>query len=64
MRKSLSVMTLSAVLFAVLFTGCNGLSKMKSGSNKVRYQANPTPVETMDEKVVVIKSLLFQTQIN
>ena len=46
-------MTLSAVLFAVLFTGCNGLSKMKSGSSKVRYQANPNPVETMDEKVVV-----------
>ncbi len=46
-------MTLSTVLFAVLFTGCNSLSKMKSGSNKVRYQANPNPIETMDEKVVV-----------
>ena len=41
------------MLVSVLFTGCNGLSKMKSGSNKVRYQANPNPVETMDEKVVV-----------
>ena len=40
-------------LVSVLFTGCNGLSKMKSNSNKVRYQANPNPVETMDEKVVV-----------
>ncbi len=53
MRKSLSVITLSAMLFAVLFAGCNSLSKMKSGCNKVRYQANPNPVETMDEKVVV-----------
>lgn len=40
-------------LVSVLLTGCNGLSKMKSNSNKVRYQANPNPVETMDEKVVV-----------
>ena len=40
-------------LVSVLLTGCNGLSKMKSNSNKVRYQANPSPVETMDEKVVV-----------
>ncbi len=40
-------------LVSVLFTGCNGLSKMNSNSNKVRYQANPNPVETMDEKVVV-----------
>lgn len=41
------------VLISVLLTGCNGLSKMKSNSNKVRYQANPNPVETMDDKVVV-----------
>lgn len=41
------------MLASVLLTGCNGLSKMKSGSNKVRYQANPNPVETMDDKVVV-----------
>ena len=41
------------LLVSVLLTGCNGLSKMKSGSNKVRYQANPNPVETMDDKVVV-----------
>ena len=40
-------------LAAVLLTGCNGLSKMKKNSNKVRYQANPNPVETMDDKVVV-----------
>ena len=53
MRKSLSVMTLSAVLFAMLFAGCNGLSKMKSSCNKVRYQATPNPVETRDDKVVV-----------
>lgn len=41
------------MLVSVLLTGCNGLSKMRSGSNKVRYQANPNPVETMDDKVVV-----------
>ena len=41
------------MLVSVLFTGCNGLSKMRSNSNKVRYQANPNPVETMDDKVVV-----------
>lgn len=40
-------------LVSVLLTGCNGLSKMKSNAGKVRYQANPNPVETMDEKVVV-----------
>ena len=38
---------------AVMFCGCNGLSKMKSASSTVRYQANPKPVETMDDKVVV-----------
>jgi len=41
------------ILISVLLTGCNGLSKMKANSGKVRYQANPNPVETMDEKVVV-----------
>ena len=40
-------------LMALMLTGCNGLSKMKSGAHKVRYQANPNPVETMDDKVVV-----------
>ena len=49
MRRSLFAL----MLVSVLLTGCNGLSKMKSGSNRVRYQANPNPVETMDEKVVV-----------
>ena len=49
MRRTLFVMA----LVSVLITGCGGLSKMKSNSNKVRYQANPNPVETMDEKVVV-----------
>ena len=49
MKRTLFVMA----LVSVLLTGCNGLSKMKSNSNKVRYQANPNPVETMDEKVVV-----------
>ena len=41
------------MLISVLLTGCNGLKKMKSGSNKVRYAANPNPVETMDDKVMV-----------
>ena len=49
MRRSLFAL----MLVSVLLTGCNGLSKMKSGSSRVRYQANPNPVETMDEKVVV-----------
>ena len=41
------------MLVSVLLTGCNGLSKMKKTSSRVRYQANPNPVETMDDKVVV-----------
>lgn len=41
------------MLATVLLASCGGLSKMKSKSNKVRYQANPNPVETMDDKVVV-----------
>ena len=49
MRRAFFVLMLASVLL----TGCNGLSKMKSSSNKVRYQANPNPVETMDDKVVV-----------
>ncbi|MBO4586838.1 MAG: hypothetical protein J5677_03370 [Bacteroidales bacterium] len=49
MRRTFFVL----MLVSVLFTGCSGLSKMKSNSNKVRYQTNPNPVETMDEKVVV-----------
>ena len=49
MKRNLFILTLAAVLLA----GCNGLSKMKSSSNKVRYQANPDPVQTMDDKVVV-----------
>ena len=49
MRRTLFVL----MLVSVLLTGCNGLSKMKTLSNRVRYQANPNPVETMDDKVVV-----------
>ena len=49
MKRTLFVMALAAVLL----TGCNGLSKMKKNSNRVRYQANPNPVETMDDKVMV-----------
>ena len=49
MKRTLSVLALAAVLL----TGCSGLSKMKSSSHKIRYQANPDPVETMDDKVVV-----------
>ncbi|MBR1799290.1 MAG: tetratricopeptide repeat protein [Bacteroidales bacterium] len=49
MRRSI----LSLVMATLLLTGCSGLSKMKSASKNVRYQANPNPVETMDDKVVV-----------
>ena len=37
----------------VLITACSGLGQMKSNSKKVRYQANPDPVEVRDGKVVV-----------
>ena len=43
----------TVILASLLLVGCNGLSKMKSNAGKVRYQANPSPVETMDDKVVV-----------
>ena len=50
MRKTLfSLLIVSVVMLA----GCSGLSKMKSNSKKIRYQANPDPVETRDDKVVV-----------
>ena len=38
---------------ALMMVGCNGLTKMKSNAGQVRYQANPNPVETMDDKVAV-----------
>ena len=44
---------LLVALVALTLTGCNGLNKMKTNASKVRYQANPNPVETMDDKVVV-----------
>lgn len=50
MKKSIFALVLMS---AVLLVSCNGVSKMKSGANKVRYQATPNPVETMDDKVVV-----------
>ncbi|MBR1850516.1 MAG: tetratricopeptide repeat protein [Bacteroidales bacterium] len=43
----------TVVLASLMLVGCNGLSKMKNNAGKVRYQANPNPVETMDDKVVV-----------
>lgn len=46
-----SIFTL--VLAALMLTGCGGISKMKSGSSKIRYQATPNPCETRDNKVVV-----------
>ena len=49
MKRTFFVLT----LLSILLTGCNGLSKMKSKSSKVRYQATPNPVETRDDKVVV-----------
>lgn len=50
MRKALFTLLMASV---VLLTGCSGLSKMKSNSKKIRYQANPDPVEVRDDKVVV-----------
>ena len=50
MRKTLLTLLMAT---AVLLTGCSGLSKMKSNSKKIRYQANPDPVEVRDDKVVV-----------
>ena len=50
MKKTLLALLAVSV---VLLTGCSGLSKMKSNSKKIRYQANPDPVETRDDKVVV-----------
>ncbi len=41
------------MLVSVLLSSCGGLKKMKSSSDDVRYLANPNPVETMDDKVVV-----------
>ena len=41
------------ILMSLLLASCSGLSKMKSDSKKVRYQATPNPVETRDDKVVV-----------
>ena len=38
---------------SMALTSCNGLKKMQSNAGKVRYAANPNPIETMDEKVVV-----------
>lgn len=46
--------TLFGLFVAALFlTSCSGLSSMKSHHKNVRYKANPDPVETMDNKVVV-----------
>jgi len=50
MRKALFALLAASL---VILTGCSGLSKMKSDSKKVRYQANPDPVEVRDGKVVV-----------
>ena len=49
MKKALFTL----VLVSIMLTGCSGLSSMKSKSSKIRYQANPNPVATMDDKVVV-----------
>lgn len=46
--------TLWIILLAgILLSSCTGLKKMQSNASKVRYAANPNPIETMDEKVVV-----------
>lgn len=38
---------------ALMLTSCGGISKMKSDSSKIRYQATPNPIETRDNKVMV-----------
>lgn len=51
MRK---VLLYSLVLTtAIVFTSCNGLSRMRSHHGDVRYQTIPDPVATMDGKVLV-----------
>ena len=47
------------ILASVLLTGCSGISSMKSNHKKVRYQATPDPVATMDDKVVVKYTCVF-----
>lgn len=49
MKKTLFTL----IAASILLTGCGGLSSMKSNHKKVRYQANPDPVETKDNMVVV-----------
>lgn len=49
MKRSLFTL----ILAALMLTSCNGISKMKSNSSKIRYQATPNPVETRDNKVMV-----------
>ena len=46
MRKSLLTLLMATV---VLLTGCSGLSKMKSNSKKICYQASPEPVVVRDD---------------
>ena len=50
MRKTVFTLLMTTL---VLLTGCGGLSKMKSNSKKIRYQAQPDPVEVRDDKVAV-----------
>lgn len=49
MKKSLFTLFLASLLLV----GCNGISKMKSNSSKIRYQATPNPVETKDDNIIV-----------
>lgn len=49
MKRSLFTL----ILAALMLTSCSGISKMKSNSSKIRYQATPNPVETRDNKVMV-----------
>ncbi len=49
MKKSIFTL----VMTSLLLVGCNGISKMKTKSDKIRYQATPNPVETKDDNVVV-----------
>lgn len=49
MKKVIPLLLVATIMLA----GCNELSRMASKSNKIRYQANPNPVETRGDNVIV-----------
>lgn len=53
MSSSVKKTFFALTMIAILLTGCSPLAKMSKNSKKIRYQANPNPIETRDDKVVV-----------